>query len=400
MNIPELSLCFNPDQKSSFLLDLLSSSANPSLSNLHLNIHPLLWEDYKEELITIALYNRGSDISQVGFPLTEDLISMNALLPISGQLIKKIGGQSAFHPTVWNIANRHQEGKLWALPWLMDPRAIFYWKDLVDKADVTLETAFASAEGMENVCQRMKAKGVEYPWVLGMADKFVMVHAIPSWVWGKGGDFISAESEQAIFLEKAALDGIEAFFRLRQYMPPESHSLSASQSHRFFIERKAAATMGSYGSLSSFRAAVAPEMQEMLEVALPPGPPLLAGSDLVLWRHSRKEDEVANLLDALFSTEVQIKYAEYVGDLPVTKDALENLGKSGDTNIHTFIETLNKGRVFAVTKFGGLLELQLAAGLKGLWANLSENPPDDLRETIQRSLEPIRRRFDMLHQQV
>jgi multiple sugar transport system substrate-binding protein len=398
MNIPELSLCFNPDQKSSFLTDLLKSSTNPLLQKLQVKVRPLLWGEYKEELVSMALHNNGADMSQVGFPLTEDLISMNALLPISRQLIVKMGGQSAFHTTIWNIANRHQEGQLWSMPWLVDPRALFYWKDMVDKAGVTPKAAFASVESMEDACQRMQAKGIKYPWVLGMADKFVVIHAIASWVWGKGGDFVLPKGNRAIFLEQAALEGMEAFFRLGQYMPEENLSFSAAESHHFFVERKAAVTIGDYGSLGRFRAAVPPEMRDLLGVSLPPGPPLLAGSDLVIWRHTRKDEDVAHLLSILFGTEVQIKYSEYMGDLPVTVDALENLAESHDSNMDTFIETLDTGRLFTTAKFGGMLELQLAAGLKDLWANLCCNPSGDVKRTIQKSLEPIRRRFDMMNE--
>lgn len=397
-NVPELSLCFNPDQATTFLLDMLRSSTNPLLSKLQLNVRPLLWGGYKQELVTMALQNSGSDISQVGFPLTEDLIAMNALLPISGQLIQKLGGQLAFHPVVWEIAHRHQEDRLWSMPWLIDPRALFYWKDIVDQAGINPDAAFASAEGMEDACQRMKAKGVEYPWVLGMADKFVVIHAITSWVWGKGGDFILPKGNRAVFLEPAALEGIEAFFRLGQYMPRENLSFRSAESHRFFIERKAAVTIGDYGSLKKFRAAIPPELRDLLGVALPPGPPLLAGSDLVVWRHSRKDHEVAHALSILFSTEVQIKYSDYMGALPVTEEALENLAEPGDSNMDVFIETLDKGRLFATTKFGGMLELQLAAGLTELWANLSQNPSENLKEIIQKSLEPVRRRFDMMNE--
>ena len=346
----------------------------------------------------MALQNSGVDMSQVGFPLTEDLIAMNALLPISGQIIQKLGGRLAFHPTVWNIANRHQEDHVWALPWLVDPRALFYWKDMVDQADVSLDTAFASVDQMEDTCQHMKAKGIEYPWVLGMADKFVTIHAITSWVWGKGGDFIQPKDNHAAFLEQAALEGMEAFFRLGQYMPQENISFSASESHRFFAERKAAMTIGDYGSLAKFRAAVSPEIRDLLGVALPPGPPLLAGSDLVIWRHSRKDNEVAHVVSIMFSTEVQIKYSDYMGGLPVTKDALENLAESGDSNIDTFIETLNVGRLFATTKFGGMLEMQLALGLTDLWANLLQYPSGDLKGTIKKTLGPIQRRFDMMNE--
>ncbi len=398
MNVTELSLCFTPGQESLFLVDLLKTSTNPLLSKIQLKIRPLFWDGYKQELVNMALQNNGADVSQVGFPLTEDLIGMNALLPIAGQLIAKIGGQAAFHSTVWKIANRHQEGQLWSMPWMMDPRAIFYWKDKVDDAGVNPDKAFASTDAVDATFQRMQAKGMAHPWVLGMADKFVMIHAISSWVWGKGGDFISLKGNRAMFLQQDALDGLEAFFKLQKYMPAESASFNASDSHHFFLERKAAATIADFGSLSRFRAAIGPEFRSLLGVALPPGPPLLAGSDLVIWRHTRKDNEVGHLLSALFSTEVQIKYSEHVGHLPVTLDALENLGEANDDELDIFVETLNTGRLFATTKFGGMLELQLAGVLTDLWAIMSRTPGADVREILQKSLAPIQRRFDMMNE--
>jgi len=400
MNIPELSLCFNPDQNPSVLLKALRSSSDPLLNKMALDIRSILWQDYKEELISMALYNTGSDVSQVGFPVTEDLLSMNALAPIPTPIIARIGGEKAFHPTVLKIAKRHQEGRIWALPWLIDPRAIFYWKDMTDAVGASPDKDFASAEGMEDACHRMKTKGIEYPWVLGMADRFVMIHSITSWIWGKGGDFISPDGKRAVFLDDTSLNGMDAFFRLAEFMPPENYSFNAPTAHRFFTQRKAAITIGPYGCLDGFRAAIPPEMRDRLGVALPPGPPLLAGSDLVLWKHSRKEQQVSDLFYALFNTEVQIKYAEYAGDLPVTIKALQHLSNSGDSNVNVFIETLNSGRLFATTKFAGMLETQLSTGLTGLWARLCQDPvsPSNRKETIKTTLEPVRRRFDMLHE--
>ena len=393
----ELSLCFNHDQQSTYLSELLKSSAGQSLADLQVNIHPMLWDDYKQEITMMALYGRGSDVSQVGFPLTDDLIAMNALQPALPQLLAKIGGEGALHPTIRKIARRHEAGLIWGLPWMVDPRALFYWKDMVDTAGVNAETAFQTTESMEAACQRMKESGIEAPWVLGLADKFVIIHSIVSWVWGKGGDFISSDDHRAMFMEKNALDGLEAYFRLGQYMPDAGCPLSVAVAKRCFVERKAAVTLGPYGSLNDFLASTPPEFHDLLGVALPPGPPLIAGSDLVFWRYSRKIDEAAKLLSVLFSTNVQVQYAEYLGDLPVTIDALDHLARSNDSNVRTFIATLDMGRIFATTKFAGMLEIQLAVTLARLWAELFEHPAESLRASLQEALDPVRRRFDALY---
>ncbi|HSB02068.1 MAG TPA: extracellular solute-binding protein [Anaerolineales bacterium] len=397
MKTVELSLCFNPDQESSHMLELLRSSADRSLADLQVDIHPMLWDGYKQEITMMALHNRGSDVSQVGFPLTDDLIAMNALQPAWPQLLAKIGGEAGLHPTLRRIAQRHQTDLIWGLPWMVDPRALFYWKDMVDAAGVNAETAFQTAEGMQAACQSMKDRGIEVPWVLGTADKFVIIHSVVSWVWGKGGDFISPDDNRAMFLDEAALNGLEAYFRLAQYTPNAGRPLSVAEAKRLFVERKAAITMGPYGSLHDFLASTPPALHDLLGIALPPGPPLIAGSDLVLWRHSQKSDEIARLLTFLFSTSVQVNYAEYLGDLPVTSEALDHLARSTDSNLRTFITTLDKGRIFSTTKFAGMLEVHLAATLTRLWLELSEHPAHNLREYLREGLDPVQRKFHALY---
>ncbi len=397
MNTVEISLCFNQGQQTNHLLDLLKSSNDSSLADLRLEVRPMYWGSYKPEITNMALYGRGVDISQVGFPLTPDLVGMNVLRVISPQMLAHLGREALFHPNIWKIAKRHKDGILWSLPWMVDPRAIFYWKDLLEDADVTAETAFQSAESMEAACQQIKAHGIEAPWVWGLDDGFAIVHSAASWVWGKGGDFISPEGTRAAFFEKNALDGLEAYFRLRQYMPQAGRPLSVAEANRLFVERKSAMTCGPYGFLREFRAAVPAEFRDLLGVAMPPGPPLIAGSDLVVWAHSWKTEEMFRALDALFNVDVQLGYAEHIGNLPVTRAALDRLSTSADANVVAFVTAIETGRIFAVTQFAGILEVQLAGALAALWAELSEQPTDDIRSTLQKALDPVRRRFDMLN---
>jgi multiple sugar transport system substrate-binding protein len=228
---------------------------------------------------------------------------------------------------------------------------------------------------------------MEAPWVLGMADGFAIVHAIVSWVWGKGGDFISSDGARAAFFEKNTLDGLEAFFRLMPYMPQAGLPIGVADAQRWFVERKSAITIGPYGFLREFQAAAPPAFRDQLGVSMPPGPPLIAGSDLVLWAHSRNTDEMLSLLYSLFNPEIQLGYAEYLGDLPVTRAALEHLARSTDENIRAFVDILEHGRLFSVSKFSGMLEAQLAGVLADVWKDLAEHPTDDIRSQLQIALE-------------
>jgi hypothetical protein len=45
-----------------------------------------------------------------------------------------------------------------------------------------------------------------------------------------------------------------------------------------------------------------------------------------------------------------------------------------------------------------MLELQLAGILTDLWANMAKVPVENMRETFQKSLLPLQRRFDMMNE--
>ena len=148
------------------------------------------WTDTWAELLKIALYKTGADVSQIGAPLVGDMLSMNALRPFSAREVVPLGGEGVFHPAAWKSAHRKDAENVWAIPWLADPYPIIYWRDMLERARVDEQMAFQSFDRMQETFERLQASGVATPWVTRTGDRMDTLHTSASWVWGAGHGFL------------------------------------------------------------------------------------------------------------------------------------------------------------------------------------------------------------------
>ncbi|MFO7679177.1 MAG: hypothetical protein R6X34_03925 [Chloroflexota bacterium] len=68
------------------------------------DIQDLPWENGRSQLVDIALFKGGVDVSEVGTTWLSSLVSINGLRPISSSEAVAFGGKSAFFPGSWDSA--------------------------------------------------------------------------------------------------------------------------------------------------------------------------------------------------------------------------------------------------------------------------------------------------------
>jgi multiple sugar transport system substrate-binding protein len=394
MTAIDISICLSRDQSSADM-DVVLEPFNTSRSaGSHAHVTVIPWDVYKDELTAIAIYGKGPDISQVGAPLVNDLVVMNALRPFNNREITNFGGPSIFHTIAWQSSRRVFEGHIWAIPWLADPRAILYWKDLLNRAGVQEYTAFQNFEHMEHTFQRLQASGVDTPWVLPIGDRLQALQAACSWIWGAGGDFVSADNRLPFFHHPDSITGLKKYFGLYRYMPKEAQPLDGAHAFQLFFNRKAAVTMGNLAQTLGLLIKLPPELRSQIGVALPPGAPLVGSSSLVVWKHTRNEQDAVDTIRFLLTKDAQVKYCQKVGYLPVRNDALMEPPYATDPIFRGFAQALQKGRLFPLIKLGGLLEDKLATILSMVWADIIAGQKLDLDTTLAREFSPIVRHFE------
>jgi multiple sugar transport system substrate-binding protein len=383
------SVCNEPDDVQA-TLKLFNQK---HLSATQVQLHWVPWDHQKQELTAMALYGKGVDVSQVGGPVVSDLIAMNALRPFSSEEINSLGGSEAFSPIVWHNSRRTSDGLVYAVPWVLDSRAIFYWRDMLETAKVDEHTAFSSFERMEDTFECLQKNGVTSPWALALSGG-PLIQPACTWIWGAGGDI--ADEKDLLILHPKSLLGLRRFFGLYRYMPVMDQPLDFDFTYfELFAKRQVAVTMGSLAPFIAIKNSLSQDLQTKLGVALAPGPLFVGSSSLAIWKGNRDAGAAMDLVRYLLGEEAQQDYCYRGGYLPVRLSVLEKNLYSTDSHLSVFAESALKGRTFTDMKLSGLFEDLLSAAVKRIWLKIIATPGLDLDGTIQQELEPIVRRASL-----
>ena len=353
----------------------------------------LSWETGWAELVKVALYRHGPDVSEVGTGWVSNLVVMNALRPFERSELNAIGGPSAFLDSAWRSGRVVGDKQPWAVPWLADTRVIYYRRDLLAKVQIDEQTAFQSPQQLEQTLERLQASGTASPWVVTTQYARNTLHNVASWIWGAGGDFISADGKRTLFDQAESRAGIRAYFGLHRYLSPAARNLSILQSESLYQQGEAAVTIsGPWLVLRDVKEQpVAAEVTANTGATLPPGVPWVGGSNLVIWKHSLHEKLAVELVRFLTSQPVQHSYSQRVGLLPVRLDVLNSSPFADHPLYRVMGEGAKTGRSFPSFSAWGLVEDCLTAELTNLWAKVLADPQLDLDAAINERLGPLAR---------
>jgi multiple sugar transport system substrate-binding protein len=165
------------------------------------------WSLGWSRLVENALYRSGPDISEAGNTWIGDLAKMEALHPFKLEEVVEITKHARLFENVWKsrVSNDGGAGMLYSIPWTGDSRAVFYRRDLLEKADVDESTAFIDTAHFEKTVSSLKNMGYIMPLVLTTLRSSLTIHYIASWIWSAGGDFLSPDGINLAFDQPRAL---------------------------------------------------------------------------------------------------------------------------------------------------------------------------------------------------
>lgn len=358
------------------------------------HIRQIDWDAAWEELTRASAHGRTPDVSQLPATWVDDFVDLGALRSFTQKDIESIGGPSAFLETAWKTVHMPWGKMVWAIPWIADVRVIYYWRDSLRRAGIDEQTAFQTPELVEETLARLQAGGVETPWIVWTNVPFMTLQNAASWVWNAGGDLVSADGKQVLFGQSEALDGFRAYFDLHRYMPRDFHHLNNIQIIDRLLDQQAAVTMGPIGWLAIMRDRYAPDLvAEKVGVATPPGPAYVGGSNLVVWRYTRRARDAIALVRFLTSRQAQVDYCQRTGHLPVRLDALTEPPYTSDPHYQIMAEALRAGRTYPVFPKWGEIEEKLSDACLWFWDSIAADRDQDISALIKPHLESLARRL-------
>jgi multiple sugar transport system substrate-binding protein len=362
--------------------------------HIRVRLRLLTWDTAWSDLVKVALYSDGPDVSEIGTTWLGDLVAMNALRPFDAQDIAALGAAAAFLPSAWQGGHMVGQSQMWAIPWLTGARLIFFRRRWLEHAGLDGRVAFQTIEQADQTIQGLQAAGSAAPWTVPTGLTHTTLLNVASWVWGAGGDFVTADGRRTLFCEAAARAGFRAYFALGRFLaPPIRHLTGLEPDEQFLSDDQTAATLsGPWLFYQARQRGIA----DAVGMALPPGASFVGGSHLVAWKHTREEGAVLELIRFLTRPEVQSAYAQHVGLLPTRLDALEAPPYATEPLWQLAISGIRTGRSFPVTRSWGLMEDRLTRELSALWGDVLADPGVDLEAAITKRLEPLAMRLDLV----
>lgn len=364
-------------------------------SGVHVRLTAHSWGNAWSELVKVALYGHGPDISEIGSTWVGSFVGMNELYPYSSEDIESLGGAVAFVPGLWQSGSLAGDNQVWAIPWTGSTRVIFYRRDILNRAGVDGETAFQSHENLVDSLEKLSAAGHTHPWQVPTQRTQNTLHFMTAWVWGAGGDFLSPDGRRCVFNQPNAVKGMSQYFGLERFLPRSSTGMSDVAAEAMFSEGLAAVTVAGQWMLWVQEHYAVPQVAENVGVALIPGIPFAGGSHLAMWRHSPHKSAALELIRFLTSRRVQIDYSQATGQLPTRLDLLEDRSFSDNPLYETVLDGLQSGRSLPSITLWGLVEDKLADASARIWSDLLDGVDVNVEQVIHRHLDPLAERLNL-----
>ncbi len=357
-------------------------------------LHPISWPLMWSYLQRAGMEGEHFDISEVGSTWVPSFAAKGDLSEVDPGSYPLLCDPKRFVPSAWRSVALMNDGRRFAVPYLADTRIVYYWKKILETVDADDPSAFGTPSRMDTTLAELRDIGMP-GWAAPTFGVTNTVHEIASWIWGGGGDFLSADGARTAFCSDEAMAGIVSYFRLKRYMKFKHDSLDSVLET---FERKKASVVisGPWFYRRLLRRYSADELKETLGVALPPGPPFVGGSALVVWRGQapEREREALEWATRLTSPEGQEAVTRSTGLLPVIRESFDSPPYSVDPHYDMFRQALKTGRPLPQVAYWGVLEAELVHAFGNIWSDLKEGTTKSPERAVREHLVPMAEKFD------
>jgi multiple sugar transport system substrate-binding protein len=363
-------------------------------TNLTVQTHSPQPEMMWTEIVKTALYGDGADIGEVGSTYISSLAGMNALRPFSLAEVASLGGSLAFIEPLWLAGYSAEDTRPWAIPWTADTRAIYYRRDLLQKAGIDEASAFQNFENFTHTLRTLQAAGVEVPLTMSTTSSQVLTPFAASWIWEADGGFIHPDLRSVAFDAPEARRGLQAYFSLGKYLAPSARRLDSGSSDRLFCGGNAAVCLSGCWMLEEIDTSGTPEVKENTGVAPMTGVPFIGGTHLVIWKHCVKEHLALDLIRHLTDSETLLGLPRNLL-IPARLDVLNAPHLVSPSFQYALNQSVKRGRSFPALTVWGLVEDRFGQMLAAVWSALADHPDAGVKKIVDQYIDALASRLNI-----
>lgn len=353
----------------------------------NIEVHVTPYEQPWQEIMHALLYGIGPDVSEVGSTWVRSLAGGNGLLPI-GKDVLPPAKMNLFVCPRWD----ETQAEVFSVPFLVETRVIFYRRAALAAAGIEESSAFSTPGKFLETLRALKEHGCSAPLLLPLAERYENLSLVSSWVWGAGGEYVSADGKKALFDQEAALQGLADYFALREYLSP--NALEISNPAWEFAKSDYPITIGGPWVYYTLRENPPQDgaLPECFGIARVPGQPYQGGTNLVVWRGTRHSEIAGELVQYLTSFEFQSQWKANI--LSARRDVLALPVYTEDPFLKVMVESTLQGRSYSNSPLWSVVEDRLSRELQRIWQALLENAARAPGDVLRDSLVPLARRLN------
>ena len=288
----------------------------------------------QDRIRNAAVSGEGPDITQAGTTQVPFFAALQGFEDLAGR-VEDIGGEAAYPEGVWQTTQMAGQDGIWAVPWFTEARAIYYRKDVLEKAGVAEDGAFADWDAMTATLQAIKDKVPEIdgkpiqPFGSPGKKAYDLVHHVMPFVWDAGGAELSDDNTKSTINSPEAAQGVSYFADLLQkglYDKSQLQRDGTQVENQFKGGRIAVWIGGPWTYASTARTDDenwVPSARKNVGIAPMPTAPggsegytFVGGSNLMMFKSAKNKDAAWEVMKFMSSDDFQTKYAELLGMFP------------------------------------------------------------------------------------
>jgi multiple sugar transport system substrate-binding protein len=290
-------------------------AANPGI-DIQFEVVP--WDVLLQKLTTDIASGTNADLSIIGTRWLIDFVQQDVAEPLDGYITPEFKGrfiETFLSPSV-------MEGNTYGLPIAASARAMYYNKELFEKAGITEPPK--TWDEVKAAAEKIKALGGE-TYGFGLQGKEIETDVYFYYaMWSFGGEIIDPDGSSGLDAEAA----IKAAALYKEMIDsgltqPGVTSYSREDVQNLFKQGKIGMMMTA-PFLSNQIKEEAPDLKYGV-TAIPAGPTGDRGTygvtdSIIMFKNSENKDEAWKFLDFLFTTEQRAKFTQGEGFLPVNAE--------------------------------------------------------------------------------
>jgi multiple sugar transport system substrate-binding protein len=330
------------------------------------------WDVQFDRIRNAAVSGEGPDVTQAGTTQVPFFATLGGFDDVSDR-VSQLGGETAYPRGVWQTTQVKGQQGTWSVPWFTEARAIYYRKDVLERAGIDPATAFEDWDALRKTLQTIKRKvprigGKRIEPFGGPGKKaFDLVHHVMPFVWDAGGAELNDDATKSTIASPEAQQGVRFIAGLVKDGLFDASQLErdGTQVENQFKGGRLAVWIGGPWVLQSAGRTdddqwVKAARENVGIAAMPAGPSgkaytFVGGSNLMMFKSSKNKAAAWELMKYLSEPEVQTRYAGLMGMFPSRADAQTQAGDASENHAQ-FLKAIRQGRTYAPVPQWGQIE--------------------------------------------